>query len=66
MSKSDFFAVGKPKETRVVVNLEENKPWKDIRPDQTNDALLKNAFKKRKYDEFREKKAKFAEMPGKL
>ena len=29
------------------------------------DALNKNLFKKRKYEEFREKQAKFAEMPGK-
>ena len=65
MSKEDFFAIGRPKSPTVDVDLEENKNWKDIRPNQTNDALLKNAFKKRKYDEFKEKKAKFAEAPGK-
>ena len=65
MSKNDFFAVGRPKSPPVNIDLEENKNWKEIRPNQANDALLKNAFKKRKYDEFKEKKAKFAAMPGK-
>ena len=64
MSGSDFFSVGRPKEVRPEIDLEENKNWKDIRPNSGNEALLKNAFKKRKYDEFKEKKAKFAAMPG--
>ena len=65
MSKEDFFSVGKPKSPKVEINLEETKNWKDIKPTQQMDALNKNLFKKRKYEEFREKQAKFAEMPGK-
>ena len=43
------------KTSKVDVDLEENKNWKDIKPTQQLDALNKNLFKKRKYEEFREK-----------
>ena len=63
MSKEDFFAVGKPKEPKIDICLEETKNWKDIKPQQQTDALNKNMFKKRKFDAFRDKQAKFAAMP---
>ena len=65
MSKDDFFAVGKPKAPTVEYDFEEQKNWKDIKPQQQLDAVNKNTFKKRKYDEFKQKKAKIAEMPKK-
>ena len=65
MSKEDFFAVGKPKTPTVEIDFEEQKNWKDIKPTQQLDAVNKNIFKKRKYDEFRQRQAKFAEMPKK-
>ena len=65
MNKDDFFAVGKPKAPKVEIDFEENKNWKDIKPAQQLEAVNKNIFKKRKYDEFRQRQAKFAEMPKK-
>ena len=55
MNKDDFFAVGRPKTPAVEIDFEENKNWKDIKPTQQLDAVNKNIFKKRKYDEFRQR-----------
>ena len=63
MSNNDFFSIGKQKEPSVDIDLEEEKNWKDIKPTQQLDALNKNLFKKRKYEELQQKQSKFAENP---
>ncbi len=46
----DFFEIGaKPKPKLLAI--EEVKDWKNIRPKQDYDAINKQVFKKRKYDE---------------
>ena len=52
-NKDDFFSVGKSRILKETIPEEEKDvAWKDIRPVGQFDALSKQAFKKRKYDEF--------------
>ena len=51
-STNDFFSVGRPKPKPMEVQAEETKDWKDIKPRQQLDALNKQVFKKRKFEEF--------------
>ena len=52
---ADFFRVGKQSDasdTLPIDDDEENKDWRNIKPNQNVDALNKEVFKKRKYEEF--------------
>lgn len=55
---ADFFRVGKQSDasdTLPIDDDEENKDWRNIKPNQNVDALNKEVFKKRKYEEFRKR-----------
>ena len=46
----DFFEIGAKAKPKLLA-IEEVKDWKNIRPKQDYDAINKQVFKKRKYDE---------------
>ena len=48
--QTDFFSIGVEQKPKIQV-IEEVKEWKNIRPKQDYDAVNRQAFKKRKYDE---------------
>ena len=50
-NRTDFFSVGRPKPKVIENEVEETKDWKDIKPRQEYDALNKQVFKKRKFEE---------------
>lgn len=60
-NRTDFFSVGRPKPKVIENEIEETKDWKDIKPRQEYDALNKQVFKKRKFEEFQALKAQKAE-----
>ena len=54
--KNDFFSVGRKEPTNEnVPQIEAVGDWKDIRPNSDIDALAKNQFKRKRYEEFKEK-----------
>lgn len=53
--KNDFFSVGRKEEptNENLPQIEAVGDWKDIRPNSDIDALAKNQFKRKRYEEFK-------------
>ena len=65
----NFFSVGHSGGTEARLPIDddaENRDdaWRNIKPNQNVDALSKEMYKKRKYEEFRERQAKSANRRG--
>ena len=65
--KSDFFSIGHSAASKNVLPDDEienkDEVWRNIKPNQCVDALNKEVYKKRKYEEFQQRRQKQENRP---